>query len=116
MQLADADASSRQPAERLPRVLDRGAESADQRVDMLLAEVPASNRVPFLSGIGSFMTWTTATTLQHRLLGRSFDRIGGRRGLVLTSDTIHLSDRAATALVDLVEPWVHGALSNRSPS
>ena len=37
------------------------------------------------------------------LLGMSWDRIAARRGLTLTVDLVHLSDRAGTVVADLVE-------------
>jgi hypothetical protein len=38
--------------------------------------------------------------------------VAQRRGLVLTADTIHPSDRAGKAIVDLVQPWVEASLGN----
>lgn len=60
---------------------------------------------PFLSGLTAFMSWSLSGILQHRLLGRSWGSIAERRGLCLTTDTIHPSDRAGQAMVDLIEPW-----------
>jgi lysophospholipase L1-like esterase len=70
-----------------------------------------SPAVPFLSGLTAFMTWTTSSILQHQLLGRSWDRIAERRGLALSTDTIHPSDRAGRVLLELVETWARRALS-----
>jgi lysophospholipase L1-like esterase len=72
---------------------------------------PAAPGVPFLRGLPKFMAWTVSSTLKHRLLGRSWDQIARGRGLTLTADTIHPSDRAAAALLDLIEPWARYALS-----
>ncbi|MFB4281224.1 SGNH/GDSL hydrolase family protein [Nonomuraea sp. MTCD27] len=44
--------------------------------------------------------------MQHFLLGRSLDTISKRRGLQLTTDTIHLNGRGAAMIADLVEGFV----------
>jgi len=76
----------------------------------LRPEAPRGSGVPFLGGLSPFMAWSTASILRHRLLGQSWDRIARSRGLVLTADTIHPSDRGADAMLALVEPWARGAL------
>lgn len=51
------------------------------------------------------------TRLGHLLLRRSWDDIGRRNGLALLTDHIHLNDRAADILADLV----NGFLDPSSP-
>lgn len=47
------------------------------------------------------------SVLQHRILRRSYDRIGRSRGLVLTADFIHQNSRGAALIADLIEGFVH---------
>ena len=77
----------------------------------LRAQEGQSPGVPFLSGLPKFMAWSVSSTIQHQLVGRSWDRIAQGRGLVLTADTIHPSDRAGAAILELIEPWARRALS-----
>ena len=67
--------------------------------------------VPFMSGPLQFMRWAIASTIRHRVLGQSLDAIGKSRGLQTTVDTIHPNDRSESAMLELVEPWAHRALS-----
>lgn len=76
----------------------------------LQAKEDGSPGAPFLSGLSQFMSRAVGTTLGRQVLGRSWDDIGQRRGLRLTTDSIHPNDRSAAVMVDLVAPWVEGML------
>ncbi|MEM6927106.1 MAG: hypothetical protein AAF602_09270, partial [Myxococcota bacterium] len=94
----------------------RGVDLLDAHPAMLrLRPDPGeSPGVPFMSGLSQFMAWGIASILRHRILGQSWDRIAQRRGLVITADTIHPSDRGGEVLIELVEPWARQALSEGS--
>jgi hypothetical protein len=49
--------------------------------------------------------------LSHHILRRSWDDISGRNGLAVLTDHIHLNDRAAAVVADLIEE----SLSRSSP-
>ena len=51
---------------------------------------------------------------QRYLLGRSWDAIAEARGGWMLVDGIHFSDRAAAALLELVEPWLRDELRSSS--
>jgi lysophospholipase L1-like esterase len=91
---------------------DHGADLLDLHAATLglQTEDGSAPGAPFLSGIPKFMTWALGSNLRHHLLGQSWDDIARRRGLSLTTDTIHPNDRSAAAMVDLVAPWVEGVL------
>jgi hypothetical protein len=48
--------------------------------------------------------------MQYFLLRRDFDTISARRGLQLTTDTIHLNSRGASMVAELIEEFVIGQL------
>ncbi len=56
--------------------------------------------------------WYSAMA-QHLLLRRSWDRIGERRGLLLTTDHVHQNSRGATIIADLVEGYVRNGIRDR---
>ena len=56
--------------------------------------------------------WYSAMA-QHLLLRRSWDRIGERRGLLLTTDHVHQNSRGATIIADLVEGYVRAGITGR---
>ncbi len=73
--------------------------------DRLAALLPESSGVPrpgYVPGTRSMLRMVSAGAL-HYLLGMSWDRIAARRGLTLTVDLIHLSDRAGSVVAGLVE-------------
>ena len=71
----------------------------------------------FVGSLPKILSWMVGSAIGHYVLGRSWDRVAQRRGLVLTGDTIHPSDRAGEAIVDLVEPWARAALgTDEDPS
>jgi hypothetical protein len=72
------------------------------RLGALLAESSGTRRHRYLPGTRSMIQMVSAGAL-HYLLGMSWDRIADRRGLTLTVDLIHLSDRAGTVVAKLVE-------------
>ena len=78
----------------------------------LLTQAGVSRGPAFVGSLSKFVSWTMGSAIQHYVLGRSWDRVAQRRGLVLTADTIHPSDRAGKAIVDLVQPWVEASLGN----
>ena len=55
-----------------------------------------------------------AAVLRHRLLGWSWDRIACRSGMLLLTDTIHLSDQGGRLLVDLVEAAIRPESQTKS--
>ncbi|HEX2214787.1 MAG TPA: GDSL-type esterase/lipase family protein [Mycobacterium sp.] len=63
--------------------------------------------LPFPGGLLQRYT----SVLQHYLLGRSYDGIARRRGLVLTSDHVHQNSRGAAMIADLIEGFLHQALT-----
>lgn len=52
----------------------------------------------------------TSAVAQRFLLARSWDRIADRAGLILMTDHVHLSDRGATMVTDLVRDLVVGTV------
>ena len=48
----------------------------------------------------------STAAMQHFLLRRGFDAISRSRGLMLTTDTIHLNSRGATLIADLIEEYL----------
>lgn len=78
----------------------------------LLTQAGVGHGPAFVGSLSKFVSWMMGSAIGHPVLGRSWDRVAQRRGLVLTSDTIHPSDRAGEAIVDLVEPWAQVALGN----
>ena len=91
-----------------------GADLLDvhQTLGQLLTQADVSRGPAFVGGLSKFVLWTMGSAFQHYVFGRSWDRVAQRRGLVLTADTIHPSDRAGKAIVDLVQPWVEASLGN----
>lgn len=89
-----------------------GADLLDVHATMgqLLTQAGVSRGPAFVGSLSKFVAWSVSSAIQHHVLGRSWDRVAQRRGLVLTGDTIHPSDHAGRAIVDLVEPWVRSAL------
>ncbi|HUR04232.1 MAG TPA: GDSL-type esterase/lipase family protein [Nonomuraea sp.] len=47
--------------------------------------------------------------MQHFFLGRGFDAISKSRGLLLTTDTVHLNSRGAGMIADLIEGFVRSS-------
>ena len=56
---------------------------------------------------GSLLAPTAA--MQHFFLGRRFDAIAKSRGLLLTTDTVHLNSRGAGMIADLIEGFVRSS-------
>jgi lysophospholipase L1-like esterase len=54
--------------------------------------------------------------LQHFLLRRRWNRISDRAGRAVLTDNIHLNDRAARAIADLVRVFVEEAPADRGPA
>ena len=98
-------------------VARRGVELIDLHAALwqLRTESGPNPGVPFLSGLPHFMAWGIASTFRRRVMGQSWDQIAERRGLLLTADTIHPSDRGAEAMLQLIEPWARGALLEARP-
>ena len=72
------------------------------RLVALLAVSSGAAQHRYVPGMRSTIRMVSAGAL-HYLLGMSWDRIAARRGLTLTVDLIHLSDRAGTVVANLVE-------------
>jgi lysophospholipase L1-like esterase len=53
---------------------------------------------------GALLASTAA--IQHFVLRRSFDAVSASRGLLLTTDTVHLNGRAAAMIADLIAEFV----------
>ncbi len=62
---------------------------------------------PFKVRMGLMM----AAAFRHRILGQSFDRIAAANGFSILTDQIHLSDRGALIIADLLSEWLGGARS-----
>lgn len=94
------------------RAAAHGADLLDINAALLAMDSPDSGspRAPFLSGIPQFIAWALGSNIRHHLFGRSWDAIGRRRGLVMSTDTIHPNDRAAEVLADRVEGWARRTL------
>lgn len=92
-----------------------GADVLD--VHATLQELPAqagvTNGPAFVGSLPKFLIWMIGSAIGHYVFGRSWDRVAQRRGLVLTADTLHPSDRAGEAILDLVEPWVSDSTLGR---
>ncbi len=86
-------------------VLDAHATLRERLTRAGVAHGPA-----FVGSLPKFLAWMIGSAIGHYVVGWSWDRVATRRDLVLTSDTIHPSDRAGAAIVDLVEPWARTAL------
>jgi lysophospholipase L1-like esterase len=72
-----------------------------------LDRLRAHNRPPGTHYKAGLMLSSTAST-QHFMLGRSFDDIAARRGLRLTTDTIHQNSTGAGVIADLIEQHLAG--------
>lgn len=68
---------------------------------------------PRVGTLPKFLKWIAGSAIGHNVLGRSWDRVAHCRGLVLTADSIHPSDRAGEAFLDPVEPRDTTALAGR---
>jgi lysophospholipase L1-like esterase len=73
-----------------------------ERMVAFLEEHPAVPATLFRPGRALVLT----AAMQHFLLLRSFDAISRSRGLQLTTDTIHLNQRGAGMIAELVGAWV----------
>ena len=91
-----------------------GADVLDASPDMcgLLTRPDGTAGRPFVGTLSRFLVWMIGSAVRHYVLRRSWDQIAQRRGLTLTADTIHPSDRAGEAINDLVEPWARIALGD----
>jgi lysophospholipase L1-like esterase len=49
---------------------------------------------------------SSGASIQHFLLRRTFDDISTRRGLRLTTDTVHQSSRGANMIADVIEEFL----------
>jgi acetyl esterase/lipase len=73
--------------------------------DRLVAALPSGHRPPPFDGSKRLM----GTALVQRLvLRRTYDRIADGHGLTLLIDNVHLDDRAASIVTDLIEDFVAG--------
>jgi lysophospholipase L1-like esterase len=90
-----------------------GAELLDLHPALLdlQARAGGSPSVPFVGPLSKLGPWLLGSAVGHYVLGRSWDRVAQGRGLVLTCDTIHLTERSGDVLLGLVEPWVRSALA-----
>ena len=71
--------------------------------ERLVALLPAGHRPPPFAGRRDLM----GSSLVRRLvLGRSWDRIAREHGLILLTDDVHLDDRAAAVVADLIAGWL----------
>jgi acyl-CoA thioesterase I len=68
--------------------------------DRLAALLPAGHQPPPYTGDRVLMV---RAILSHHVLRRSWDDISGRNGLEVLTDHIHLTDRAAVVVADLIE-------------
>jgi lysophospholipase L1-like esterase len=76
--------------------------------DRLAALLPLGHRPPPYTGDRVLMV---RAILSHHVLRRSWDDISARNGLAVLTDHIHLNDRAAAVVADLIEE----SLSRSSP-
>jgi len=49
----------------------------------------------------------------HFLLGRSFDEISESNGFLIVTDFLHLNNRGAEMVAELIEGFVRGAAATR---
>jgi len=61
---------------------------------------------PYVGAWSATLREISGAVAQRYLLGRSWDAIADRRGFGLTTDGIHLPDRAAPPIVGLVQEWL----------
>lgn len=67
--------------------------------DRLVAALPPDHEPqPYTGDVGLI----AKAAMQHRILRRSWDAIATRNGLVLLTDHVHLADRAADIVADLI--------------
>jgi acyl-CoA thioesterase I len=67
--------------------------------DRLVAMLPPGHRPPPFDGSSAVML---KATFAHLLLRRSLDEIGRRKGLAVLSDHVHLTERSAAVVSDLI--------------
>lgn len=67
--------------------------------DHLVGQLPRDEAAPPYDGNARIVLMAAA---QHLILRRSWDRISRRNGLTLLTDHIHLNDRAASSVTDLI--------------
>jgi lysophospholipase L1-like esterase len=61
------------------------------------------------------LSLSSTASIQHFMLRRSFDTIAVRRGLQLTTDTIHQNSRGASLIADVIEEHLTTATSPFGP-
>jgi len=76
--------------------------------ERMVALLRASGRTPGTAFRPGILLASTAAT-QHFVLRRSLDAISRSRGLQLTTDTIHLNNRAAQMIAELIEDFVRSS-------
>ncbi len=91
-----------------------GADVLDASSDVsgLLTRTDGTPGRPFVGTLSRFLVWMIGSAVRHYVLRQSWDQIAQRRGLTLTADTIHPSDRAGKTINDLVEPWARITLGD----
>lgn len=73
--------------------------------ERLLAMLPPGHRPPpWTGGVAGLLQ----ATFTHLLLRRSLDEIGRRNGLAMLSDHVHLTERSAAVVADLVGEFLRG--------
>jgi acyl-CoA thioesterase I len=78
--------------------------------DRLISLLPAGHQPPPYRGR---LNVVASAVVRHRLLRQSWDSVAAHNGLAVLTDHIHLSDRGAGVVADLIEQFL--ALPSRQP-
>ncbi len=73
----------------------------------------AENHVPALTYKKGFLGVMYKGIFFHFLLGRSFDEISESNGFLIVTDFLHLNNRGAEMVAELIEGFVRGAAATR---
>jgi lysophospholipase L1-like esterase len=76
--------------------------------EQMVAHLEKADRKPRVHYRADSLLAPTAA-MQHFFLGRGFDAISKSRGLLLTTDTVHLNSRGAGMIADLIEGVVRSS-------
>ena len=103
----DLDSSHNERVRRFNEVIRQVADAADVPVlplhERLVAALPPGHRPPPFDGSKRLMG---TALLQRVVLRRSYDRIADGHGFTLLTDHVHLDERAASIVAELVEDFV----------
>lgn len=77
-----------------------------ETVIAFLEASPTSSNRPFDGAFRQTIQGTMAAVIRHRFQSKSWDQIASQEGFALLIDQIHLNDRGAVMITDLIEGWL----------